>query len=49
MAVQDLCEKSSNSTIQLKSDSKNIGRFDQNFEIKMFNIIKRNTYEAWDN
>lgn len=39
MAVQDLCEKSSNSTIQLKSDSKNIGRFDQNFEIKMFNII----------
>ncbi len=39
MAVQDLCEKSSNSTIQLKSDSKNIGRFEQNFEIKMFNII----------
>jgi signal transduction histidine kinase len=39
MAVHDLCEKSSNSTIQLKSDSKNIGRFDQNFEIKMFNII----------
>lgn len=39
VAIQDLCEKSSNSTILLKSDSKNIERFNQNFEIKIFNII----------
>jgi len=38
-AIQDLCEKSSNSSILLKSDSKNIERFNQNFEIKIFNII----------
>ncbi|NLP58928.1 tetratricopeptide repeat protein [Lutibacter sp. B1] len=38
-AVQDLCEKSSNSEIQLHCKSKNIERFDQNFEIKIFNII----------
>ena len=39
VAIQDLCEKSSNSAINLTSVSKNIDRFNQNFEIKIFNII----------
>lgn len=39
VAVQDLCEKSSNSSISLICISKDIGRFSENFEIKMFNII----------
>lgn len=39
VAIQDLCEKSSNSVINLTSTSKNIVRFNQNFEIKIFNII----------
>ncbi|MFD0761246.1 tetratricopeptide repeat protein [Lutibacter aestuarii] len=39
IAVQDLCEKSSNSTIEFSCDTKNITRFDQNFELKIFNII----------
>lgn len=38
-AVQDLCEKLSNSKITFTSSAKNIERFNQNFEIKMFNII----------
>ena len=38
-AVQDLCEKLSNSKIAFTSSAKNIERFNQNFEIKMFNII----------
>ena len=38
-AVQDLCEKLSNSKITFISNAKNIERFEQNFEIKMFNII----------
>ena len=38
-AIQDLCEKLSNSKIVFTSNAKNIERFDQNFEIKMFNII----------
>jgi len=38
-AVQDLCDKTSNSTLNISSNSKNITRFNQNFEIKMFNII----------
>lgn len=38
-AVQDLCEKLSNSNITFTSNAKNIERFNQNFEIKMFNII----------
>lgn len=38
-AVQDLCEKLSNSKITFTSNAKNIERFNQNFEIKMFNII----------
>jgi signal transduction histidine kinase len=39
VAVQDLCEKLSNSNITFSSNAKNIERFNQNFEIKMFNII----------
>lgn len=39
IATQDLCEKSSNSTLEIECDFKNITRFDQNFEIKIFNII----------
>jgi len=38
-AVQDLCDKTSNSTLNISLNSKNITRFNQNFEIKMFNII----------
>ncbi len=38
-AIQDLCEKTSNSTINVTSNSKNITRFNQNFEIKIFNVI----------
>ncbi len=38
-AVQDLCDKTSNSTLTISSNSKNITRFNQNFEIKIFNII----------
>ena len=38
-AIQDLCEKLSNSKITFTSSAKNIERFNQNFEIKMFNII----------
>jgi signal transduction histidine kinase len=38
-AVQDLCEKTSNSTLTISSNSKNITRFNQNFEIKIFNVI----------
>jgi len=38
-AVQDLCEKTSNTTLNINSNSKNITRFNQNFEIKIFNII----------
>lgn len=39
MAVQDLCEKSSNSNLIVESEYKNLSRFDQNFEIKILNII----------
>ncbi|WP_456376819.1 tetratricopeptide repeat-containing sensor histidine kinase [Lutibacter sp.] len=39
VAVKDLCEKSSNSEIQLNSKAINITRFDQNFELKMLNNI----------
>ena len=38
-AVQDLCEKLSNSKITFTSNAKNIERFNQNFEIKIFNIV----------
>jgi signal transduction histidine kinase len=38
-AVQDLCDKTSNSTLNISFNSKNITRFNQNFEIKIFNII----------
>lgn len=39
VAVADLCEKSSNSEINLTSKTVDITRFDQNFEIKIFNVI----------
>lgn len=39
MAVQDLCEKSLNNKITITSESKNIKRFNQAFEIKMFSIV----------
>jgi signal transduction histidine kinase len=39
MAVQDLCEKSSNSNLIIECEHKNLSRFEQNFEIKIFNII----------
>ena len=38
-AVQDLCDKTSNSNLNISLNSKNITRFNQNFEIKIFNII----------
>lgn len=38
-ATQDLCEKSSNSTLVFDTISKNIDRFDQNFELKIFNVL----------
>ena len=39
-AVHDLCEKYSNSQITLQSDSDGIKRYDQDFEIKVYNIIE---------
>lgn len=39
VAIQDLCEKSSNSTLVFHCECKNITRFNQNFEIKIFNIV----------
>jgi signal transduction histidine kinase len=38
-AIQDLCDKTSNSSLTINCNSKNITRFNQNFEIKIFNII----------
>ncbi|AOW20406.1 tetratricopeptide repeat-containing sensor histidine kinase [Urechidicola croceus] len=39
-AVEDLCEKYSNSELNFSSESKNIGRYQQSFEIKVHNIIE---------
>jgi len=39
-AVHDMCQKYSNSEITLHSDDKSIGRYDQDFEIKIHNIIE---------
>lgn len=39
-AVHDLCEKYSNSQITLQSDGDGIKRYDQDFEIKVYNIIE---------
>jgi len=39
-AVHDLCEKYSNSEIQFISDDNGIKRYDQEFEIKIYNIIE---------
>lgn len=38
-ALKDICEKLSNSCLTLTSEVKNVGRFDQDFEIKIYNII----------
>lgn len=40
LAIEDVCEKSSNETIQINCESKNMDRFNNNFEIKLFNIIQ---------
>jgi len=40
VAIEDVCEKSSNTTIQFNCESKNIERFNNNFEIKIYNIIQ---------
>ncbi len=39
-AVHDTCQKYSNSKITLRSDDKNIRRYNQDFEIKIYNIIE---------
>jgi hypothetical protein len=39
-AVHDLCEKYSNSEIQFISDDNGIKRYNQEFEIKIYNIIE---------
>lgn len=39
-AVHDLCEKYSNSEIQFMSDDNGIKRYNQEFEIKIYNIIE---------
>ncbi len=39
VASQDLCEKSSNSAIDFDLKATNIVRFEQSFELKLFNII----------
>ena len=38
--MHDLCEKYSNSEIQFISDDNGIKRYDQEFEIKIYNIIE---------
>lgn len=38
-ALKDICEKLSNSTLTLISETKNVERFQQDFEIKVYNII----------
>lgn len=40
IAVQDVCQKYSNSEITLRSDDKDIERYNQDFEIKIYNIIE---------
>ncbi|MEZ4840953.1 MAG: histidine kinase [Flavobacteriaceae bacterium] len=39
-AVHDMCQKYSNSEISLHSDDDGIKRYDQDFEIKVYNIIE---------
>ncbi|RXP45211.1 tetratricopeptide repeat protein [Lutibacter sp. HS1-25] len=38
-AVKDVCENSSNTTVVINCESKNMDRFESNFEIKIFNMI----------
>ena len=42
-AVHDLCEKYSNSELEFISDDNGIKRYDQRFEIKIYNIIEELT------
>lgn len=42
-AVHDLCEKYSNSELEFISDDNGIKRYDQKFEIKIYNIIEELT------
>tara|TARA_R110002073_G_scaffold220418_1_gene380618 strand:- start:104490 stop:106286 length:1797 start_codon:yes stop_codon:yes gene_type:complete len=39
-AVHDMCQKYSNSEISLLSDDNGVKRYEQNFEIKIYNIIE---------
>lgn len=39
-AIEDLCEKYSNSQLSFVSNSGNINRYDQSFEIKIYNIVE---------
>ena len=39
-AIHDFCEKYSNSKLEITASTKNIKRYDQNFEIKINNIIE---------
>jgi len=39
-AIQDFCEKYSNSKIEISSSTKNLTRYEQSFEIKINNIIE---------
>ncbi len=39
-AINDICQKYSNTELSLKSNDKNIERYDQDFEIKIYNIIE---------
>ncbi|WP_117879439.1 tetratricopeptide repeat-containing sensor histidine kinase [Aureibaculum luteum] len=39
-AVHDICQKYSNSEITFRSDDKGLTRYDQDFEIKIYNIIE---------
>lgn len=40
VAIEDLCEKYSNSQLKFICDSNNINRYDQSFEIKVYSIIE---------
>ena len=40
LAIEDICKKSSNETIKINCESKSMDRFNNNFEIKLFNIIQ---------
>ena len=39
VAIEDICSKSSNSTLRIDCEVEDIGRFNQDFELKIFNVI----------